>query len=131
MERVLDVDFPVVAEGLPGVLVQRSAEWPGTGYQRKNPRPVSVDQLPGGRRVSCVGRYRREPLAQLSLQLVQARCLPGDADDVRARLMQCRCDASAQATASASDDCVRAGELLGGHAVPPWCMGGVPMVSEV
>ncbi len=104
MERVLHVDLPVPAEGLPGLLPERAAQRGRPGVEHQDVRPVGVDELPGHDGIGGVGGDGRDRAAELGGQLGESAAVAGHRDHVRAGRAECRRDAAAQAPAGAGDD---------------------------
>jgi hypothetical protein len=96
------------------VLVDRAEQRAGAGVEHQDARPVHIDELPGGHRVSRVGGHRGERVADLGLRLLQAGLVAGDADDAGAGAGQRGGDGAAEAAAGPGDDGGGSGDV-GGH----------------
>ena len=103
VERVLHVHFPVAAEGLPGVALDRPRQRERAGVEHQHARLVRVDQLAGQHGVGRVGGDGGEGGAEPLAYLRERGGVAGDADHVRACLGEGGGDATAEAAARAGD----------------------------
>jgi hypothetical protein len=128
VEDVLDVDLPVAAERLPGVLLDRAQQRARPGVQHQRAWLVPVDELAGDDGVGGVGDDRGERLAKLCLQVLQPGAVAGDSDDLGAGLGQRGGDGAAEASTGAGDDRRGSWQFIGWHD-PLLCVGPVGAVG--
>jgi hypothetical protein len=110
VERLGDVDLPVAAEGLPGVVLQRPGQGVRAGVENDDCRVVLVEQPPRHRGIGGVRPNSDEPFPQV-LELLQGCPVMGDPDDPRPRIQQRCADGPAETAARARHECGCAGQL--------------------
>jgi hypothetical protein len=115
VEDVLDVDVPVAAERLPGVVMDWAEQRARSGVEHQRAWPVAVDELAGGDGVGGVGDDWGERLAELCLQVLQPGAVAGDSDDLDVGLGQRGGDGAAEASTGTGDDRGRSYDFVRWH----------------
>jgi hypothetical protein len=116
---VLHVDFPVAAEGLPGLPVDRPRQGSCPGIEDQRAGAVFVEELARDHGVGGVGGDGGEGAAELCVQFLEPAGVAGDPGDVRAVLGQGDGDGAAETPAGAGHQCRRSGKFLRWHAGLP------------
>ncbi|MFY9848227.1 MAG: hypothetical protein WAK83_11675 [Trebonia sp.] len=113
---MLHVDFPVAAEGLPGLPVDRPRQGGCPGVEDQRVGAVFVEELAREHGVGGVGGDGGEGAAELLVEFLEPAEVAGDPDDVRAVLGQGDGDGAPETPAGAGDQCPRSGKFLRWHA---------------
>ena len=108
VERLGNVDVPVLAETRPSLVLQWGHPRGGAGAQHQRVRPVLTNEPGGSRRVRGVGGHCRERVGELVAHPVEVCAGAGDTDHMRAGRGQRRGDCTAESAARPGHDRRRA-----------------------
>src|SRR3954454_14026883 len=120
MKDVLGVDFPVVAERLPGLLAHGSHNRCGARVEDKDPRIVFLNQLACQIGIGSVTDDREKLVSQLVAEFLEWLSVTSDADHACAAGSQLGGDGSAETPAGAGNECSAVSEIGRCHRCSSW-----------